>query len=181
MALSLFSNRAFAVKHSLEFQTGAMLGAAHISYGITFAEKHTLAIGFGYVPKVSYHDEMTLTSLKYRYESGWRYPFTFMGHNLEFSPLSVGITTITGHDDEIYSELPEGIPDGYYFPTARRILFNYQATVKLHYKMEAYMDWSILDVGLINYARNFDFYRDNYDFFGLEGIVTYGFGFRKTF
>jgi hypothetical protein len=44
--------------------------------------------------------------------------------------------------------------------------------------VEVYWDWSVLEVGLVNYARNFEFYRDNYRFLGLEGIVSYVVGFR---
>jgi len=181
LCLGVSSHFAYAGKHNLELQSSSMMGFAHLSYGYTFAEKHTVSIGFGYVPELSHHEEMTMTSLKYRYESGVRIPFSLFGQAIEFSPFNFGVATITGHQDEIYSDLPEYIPDGYYFPTARRVLINYQANFKLPYQFETYIDWSILDVGLINYVRNAEFYNDHYKFLGIEGIVSYGVGVRKVF
>lgn len=173
--------KAFDVKHQLDLQSGSMVGMAHLSYGVVFSDNHTVALGFGYVPDLDNHDEMTITSLRYRFEGDTRIPLNVFGKVFEVSPYNFGIVTISGHDDEIYSDTPEFIPDGYYYPTSRRFLFNYQTVIEIDHKTEAYLDWSVLDVGLINYARNFDFYRDNYKFLGLEGIVSYGVGVRTYF
>ena len=170
-----------AAEHFLESQSGSMNGLAHLSYGLKFNNKHSLSMGVGFVPEMDNHEEMTITSYRYRFEGETRKHFLVFGNEIEISPYNFGLSVISGHQDEIYSSTPDYIPSGYYMPTARRVLFNYQTVIKFDHKIEAYMDWTILDVGLINYARNFDFYRDNYDFLGLEGIVSYGFGLRKSF
>ena len=119
--------------------------------------------------------------MKYRFEGETRYPLKLFNKDVEISPNNFGITAIVGHQDEINEKNPDHLPSGYYMPTARRVLFNYQTILKFDKTTEAYVDWTILDVGLINYARNFEFYVDNYDFLGLEGIISYGFGLRKKF
>jgi len=177
----IFSFNSDAVEHFIEAQTGSMQGALHLSYGIKFAEKHHLSIGVGFVPELDNHEEMTITSFKYRFEGDTRYPVDLFGKEFEISPVNFGITSISGHQNEIHRKTPEYLPSGYYIPTARRVLFNYQTILKFDKTTEAYVDWTVLDVGLINYVRNFEFYVDNYDFFGLDGIVSYGLGLRKKF
>jgi len=179
--LALFSLNTQAVEHFVEAQSGSMQGALHLSYGLTFAKKHHLSMGVGFVPELDNHEEMTITSIKYRYEGETRIPVALFNKPVEISPINFGITSISGHQDEIHRKNPEYLPSGYYMPTARRVLFNYQTILKFDQTTEAYVDWTILDVGLINYVRNFEFYKDNYDYLGLEGVVSYGFGLRKKF
>ena len=181
LGLALSIAPCHAIDYFVELHSGSMQGMAHLSYGLTFSNKHHVALGVGFVPERDNHEAMTLTSFKYRYEGTTRKHWQILDSDIAISPYNFGLSVITGHQDEIYSSLPDHVPDGYYMPTARRILFNYQTVIEFEHDVEAYIDWSILDVGLINYARNFDFYRDNYDFFGLEGIVSYGIGLRKSF
>jgi hypothetical protein len=53
--------------------------------------------------------------------------------------------------------------------------------MRLSPELEFYIDFSVLDVGLVGYIREPDFYYDNYDFLGLDGITTWGFGMRYQF
>ncbi|MBU2882926.1 hypothetical protein KO525_18230 [Psychrosphaera sp. B3R10] len=176
-----FSHSGHAVEKFVELQTGSLMGMAHISFGLTLHKNHNFSIGIGFVPELDSHEEMTLTSLKYRYEGDTRIESELFGTSITISPFNFGLASLIGHQDEIYKKSPDYLPDGYYFPTAKRVIFNYQTVVSFNSDLQVYMDWSVLDVGLINYVRNFEFYNDNYDAFGLEGIVSYGFGIRKRF
>lgn len=162
----------------MELQSAGMMGAAHLSYGATFWQKHTFSLGVGAVPELDYHDDMLIFSLKYRYTPAWEKPFTWFDHKMTWRPVSFSTAIIQGQDNDIYRKLPDDIPDGYYPPSATRILFSMQTNVDVTDRLEAYWDWTVLDVGLINYARNFNFYRDNYKYAGLGGIVSFGVGVR---
>lgn len=170
-----------AIPTFLEVQSGAMMGRVHVSYGMTLKQNHNISIGVGYVPELRQNEEITITSIKYRYTGDTSYHINLKEIPIEIKPFNFGITGITGHQDEIYTKSPPELPKGYYVPTARRVLFNYQVTAKLGRSTELYIDWSVLDVGMINYVRNFKFYKDNYKYLGLDGIVNYGFGIRKLF
>jgi len=173
-----FSFPSKAATQQLEFQTSGYMGLGHAFYSFTFSDKHTLSVGAGYVPELSDHDDMTLLSVKYRYTLDKRYYFNVMGKPIEWRPYSFSVALLRGEDNDIYKELPDGIPSNYYQPTARRLIFSMQTNFVIQEGIEFYWDWSVLEVGVVNYVRNFEFYRDNYSFLGLEGIVGYGVGFR---
>lgn len=181
MLLTATTTAQSAPKYFAELQSGSLIGLVHISFGISIAKSHHFSIGLGYIPKHDSHQEMVLNSAKYRYEGDTRLEFLLADTPIQLSPANFGIAALTGHQDEIYRKNPEFLPDGYYYPTARRIIFNYQPYVKLPSGLELYADWSVLDVGLVNYARNFKFYRNNYKLLGLEGILNYGVGMRVSF
>ena len=100
-----------------------------------------------------------------------------MGQEIMWKPYSFSVTVLRGEDNDIYKTLPDDIPKDYYLPSARRVIFSMQTNFVLQDGVEFYWDWSVLDIGLINYVRNFEFYRDNYRFLGLECILFYGIGF----
>lgn len=174
----LFSAPSKSGEQQLEFQTSGLVGLGHAFYSYTFINKHTLSIGAGYVPELADHDDMTLLSLKYRYTPTKSYPFISIGQEIMWKPYSFSVTVLRGEDNDIYKTLPDDIPKDYYLPSARRVIFSMQTNFVLQDGVEFYWDWSVLDIGLINYVRNFEFYRDNYRFLGLEGILSYGIGFR---
>lgn len=167
--------------HFTELHSGSMMGMAHASYGWELSKRHNWSVGLGYVPELSYHDEMYIFSGRYRYQRGSMYEFSVFDHQVRMRPGSFGMTFISGRDDDIYRELPDKYPDGYYYSTARRLIFNYQLNFLVNNRLEIYWDLSALDVGVVNYIRNNKFYRDNYRFLGLDGIFTYGFGTRWRF
>lgn len=160
-----------------ELQSGSLLGLVHASLGKVFADNHHLKAGFGYVPKMDDHVEMSMVSFAYRYQNPW--VFEVAGKTVK--PFSVGVAVLRGEHRHLFAELPERYPDGYYTPTAFRIIFNYQATVQINSDIEAYFDVSVLDVGMVSYVREPEFFIDNYDFLGLEGITNWGFGARYKF
>ncbi|NVK23413.1 MAG: hypothetical protein HWE10_00660 [Gammaproteobacteria bacterium] len=165
-------------KQQIEIQHAGMTGTVHVSYGIRVFDDHVFSIGAGMVNESSSHDDMEIYSLKYRYNFETRVPFKLFNRVVEWQVASLSVTGIQGNDDNLYASLPDKIPDGYYLPTANRIVFGVQSTIHLNSKYQVYWDWSVLDVGLINLVRNYDFYRDNYKFAGLAGVVTYGIGMR---
>jgi len=165
----------------VELHTGSMMGMAHVSYGWQFTERHNWSLGLGYVPELSNHDEMGIFSARYRYQRGSMYEFSLFDHQIRMRPGSFGMTFISGRDNDLYRELPDKYPDGYYYSTARRLIFNYQWNLLIQDDLEVYWDLSALEVGVVNWVRNNKFYRDNYDFLGLDGIFTYGIGTRWRF
>ncbi len=164
------------VEEYLDVQSGSLMGLANASYGAK-SGGHNVLLGLGYVPELSYHKEMLLYSLRYRYDHSASWDIKGM----KFSPFSVGAGFLIGDHSDLFLQLPDRYPEGYYAPSAFRIVFNYQASLQVTPKLQAYFDMSILDVGLIGYVREPDFYNDNYDYLGLEGIANWGFGARYVF
>lgn len=161
----------------IDLQSGSLMGLAHVSYGSVFAERHNVLVGIGYVPKLSYHREMLLYSLRYRYDhsASWQVA------GMTLKPFSVGTGLLVGDHSDLFYRLPDKYPEGYYTPTAFRIVFNYQASLQVTPKLNAYFDMSIIDVGLVGYVREPEFFNDNYRYLGLEGITNWGFGARYVF
>ena len=110
----------------LELHSGSMMGMTHVSYGWEVSDRHNWSLGMGYVPELSYHDEMTIFSARYRYQRGSLYEFNLFDQHIRIRPGSFGMTFISGRDNDIYRELPDKYPDGYYYSTARRLILNYQ-------------------------------------------------------
>lgn len=165
----------------LELHSGSMMGMGHVSYGWQFSERHNWSLGLGYVPQLSNHDEMMIFSGRYRYQRGSMYEFDVFDYHVRMRPGSFGMTFISGRDNDLYRELPDKYPDGYYYSTARRLILNYQWNFLIEDDVEIYWDLSALEVGVVNWVRNNKFYRENYRFFGLDGIFTYGIGTRWRF
>lgn len=161
----------------IDFQSGSLLGLGHASYGLEFSSKHHLLTGIGYVPKLSNHNEMMLFSVRYRYD----FDTTWEIKDMKLKPFSIGAGFLISEHDDLFLELPSQYPDGYYAPSALRIVFNYQASLQVNPLVDMYFDLSILDVGLVSYIREPEFFYDNYDYLGLEGITNWGFGVRYAF
>lgn len=161
----------------VELQSGSLLGLGHASYGYKFYPNHGVLFGLGYVPELSHHKEMFLFSLRYKYDANisWEYK------GYRFEPLNLGVGFLLSEHDDLFLELPSKYPDGYYAPSALRIVFNYQAAMHVSQSTKIYFDISVLDVGLVSYIREPEFFYDNYDYLGLEGITNWGFGVRYDF
>lgn len=164
------------VEEYLDIQSGSLMGLVHASYGAK-AGNHNVLLGAGYVPKLSYHKEMMLYSLRYRYDN----PTSWDVKGMKFTPFNVGVGLLIGDHSDLFLQLPDRYPEGYYTPSAFRIVFNYQASLQITPELQAYFDMSIIDVGFIGYIREPDFYNDNYDYLGLEGVTNWGFGARYVF
>lgn len=174
---SHWSDHSYFDNTYLELHSGSLLGLAHVSAGKIFADNHHLKTGFGYVPKMDDHAELTLWTLGYRYQ----HPFQFELAGKSVKPFSLGIAFMRGEHRKLFAKLPDQYPSGYYAPTAFRIIFNYQANVQITPQWEAYLDFSVIDMGFASYIREPEFFLDNYDYLGLEGITNWGFGARYKF
>lgn len=175
--LGLLAVPSWSMKEYVDVQSGSLMGLVHASYGTRFHERHNIMVGAGYVPKLSYHREMMLYSLRYRYDHSAQWSI----NGMTFKPFSVGAGFLVGDHSDLFLVLPDRYPEGYYAPSALRIVFNYQASLQVTPSVQAYFDMSVLDVGLLGYVREPDFYNDNYDYLGLEGITSWGFGVRYGF
>lgn len=161
-----------------DLQSGSLMGLAHASIGYTFAESHDVSAGIGYVPELDNHHEMTLYSVRYQYQGDTQFT---LPNGMSVQPFRFGLGVLVAGHDDLFVELPDQYPDGYYTPTAVRLVFNYQTVVNLTPSTAAYFDISVLDVGLLTYVREPEFFLDNYDYLGLEGITNWGFGVRHQF
>jgi len=177
-----FQGHGFGFSHikgeeHFDIQSGSLMGLLHVSYVNEYDNQHSVLVGLGYVPKLSNHKEMLLHSLRYRYD----FAKTWQVKDMILNPLSLGVGLLVSSHDDLFLDLPAQYPDGYYAPSAMRIIFNYQATLQIRPHFQAYFDVSVLDVGLISYIREPDFFYDNYDYLGLEGITNWGVGVRYGF
>ncbi|MDA8621591.1 hypothetical protein N9L48_02995 [Psychrosphaera sp.] len=164
-----------------ELQSGSLKGVMHGAIGYNVTPGHFFSVGFGVVPKENDRDALNIFSLNYMYQGSTQLSYSPWGKKLTIKPVNFGVSTIYSNDDSLFFSLPEGIPSGYYAPTAIRILFEYELTAQVTDNTDVFIKWSILDVGLINYARNYSFYRDNYELLGLAGISSWGIGIRRAF
>ncbi|MUH72584.1 hypothetical protein [Psychrosphaera haliotis] len=164
-----------------EIQTGALKGSVHAAIGYELASKHFVSLGLGYVPSESDRDAFNIYSLNYMYRGTTEYSFSAWDNEINLKPINFGVSTIYADHEALFFSLPDGIPSGYYAPTALRILFEYELAAEISSDTDVFIKWSVLDVGLINYARNYSFYRDNYELLGLAGISSWGVGIRKAF
>ncbi|MDU0113344.1 hypothetical protein RT723_10125 [Psychrosphaera aquimarina] len=130
------------------------------------------------MPKSSTHDDMNLFSVKYRYSMDTKYFFNVKDIPITWRPYSFSFTFLQGKDHDVYKTFPDNTPKDYYAATDQRLLFSMQTNFIIPNNIELYWDWSVLDIGLISYLRNYQFYQDNYSFLGLTGIVNVGVGFR---
>jgi len=165
----------------VDLQSGSLMGMVHASVGGTFADNHHVSAGVGYVPKLDNHEEMSMVSLRYRYQNPYHFNFSVKEKEYGISPVNFGMGVLVGSHKDLFVELPDKYPNGYYKPTAIRLVFNYQSILHLSKQTEVYFDISVLDVGLISYVREPEFFMDNYDYLGLEGITNWGFGMRHQF
>ncbi len=165
----------------MDLQSGSLMGMVHASIGGTFSDNHHISTGVGYVPKLDNHEEMSLLSLRYRYQNPYQFNFKVNDANYSFSPVSFGTSVLVGSHKDLFVQLPDQYPDGYYKPTAIRLVFNYQSTLKISKQTQVYFDISVLDVGLMSYVREPKFFIENYNYLGLEGVSNWGFGLRHFF
>jgi hypothetical protein len=182
LCVMLGANGSQARAYNLDLQSGGLMGVVHVSIGTAFWQRHHVSAGIGYVPKLDDHAEMGLYSFRYRYQhpKSWQFEWP-AGNTFSLLPFNMGMTYLLGDHNRLFFDLPDRYPSNYYAPTGKRLVFNYQPILRLTPKLDVYIDFSILDVGLIGYIREPDFYYDNYDFLGLDGIVTWGVGIRYQF
>jgi len=162
----------------VEGQSGAQMGLVHVALGYQWSQNHYLGAGLGYVPDRSDHEEMSLMSFSYLYSGSTRWT---IADGWAIKPFNFGTSLIIASHSDLFVSLPEQYPDEYYTPTAVRLLFHYQLAVTYGQQWDAYVDFSILDVGLASYIREPEFFNRHYDYLGLEGVTHWGVGVRYRF
>ena len=153
------------------------MGDLHLSYGRSWNERHSLMAGIGFVASHSNHESMKLFSAQYQYHV----PYKINIGTVQWQPFLFGVGLIKSDHKDLFTKLPEQYPNHYYPPTALHFLFNYQSRVQINRHWQASFNISTMDVALISYVRQSDYYRENYDFFGLDGITAWGLGVRYDF
>lgn len=166
----------------IDVQSGSLMGRIHTSFGVTFNDAHNLLFGVGYVSELDDHEEMGLVSLRYRYDSPikWKIPYSSDKY-WTLRPLNLGIGLLHSLHHDLSFQSPSNTPDGYYGPQDTRFIFNYQIVLSFTPAWESYIDFSMLDMGISGYVKEFSFYNDNYKFLGLEGVTSWGVGVRYRF
>jgi hypothetical protein len=160
-----------------ELQSGALMGDLHLSYGLTWHDRHSLMAGMGFVASRSNHSGMKLFSAQYQYHA----PYRIEIGTVIWQPFHFGIGFLKSDHKDLFTTLPDQYPYRYYPPSALHFLFNYQSRVQINKHWQASFNISTMDVALISYVRQSDYYQENYDFFGLNGITAWGFGVRYDF
>lgn len=159
------------------FQTAGYLGYIAAGVGRDF-KNHDVNLLIGYVPEHIGGQEIWQLALKY----AW-HPFEGFGHtsvqgeHSVWDPFYLGLSVIYGHHSELFVTPPDQYPDNYYPSTAFRFTLN--VGTSLNFKSSTiFLEFSALDLGLIAYLENPEFFNENYDYLGLEGIGSLAIGFK---
>jgi len=163
-----------------DIQSGSLMGVMHASVGYEVLGRHHVMLGLGYVPELDEHHEMGLASVRYRYENPFQWHINVADTEWRVKPFNFGVGFLYSDHSSLFIELPEQYPGGYYTPTALRMVFNYQLVVQASPKLELYLDFSMIDIALISYIREPDYFYDNYDYLGLDGVANWGLGLRYS-
>lgn len=171
----------FLMPDSAVFQTAGFAGQIAAGAGWKLTEAQELILLIGYLSKEIGGVELWQAVLKYEW-----HPFSDIGagsandNNLRISPLHLGLSAIYGRHKDLFLRLPEQYPRGYYSPTALRFTLNVGTSIKVKH-LTFFMEYSALDVGADAYFREPRFFLENYNYWGLEGIGSLGFGIKVNF
>lgn len=90
-------------------------------------------------------------------------------------------TLFSDHDeDQVYYELPDKYPSGYYPPTAITGALNI-GTSLVSGKTTLYAEVVITMQGLDAYYHNHAYFAENYDYWGLEAVSSLGIGLKMEY
>lgn len=160
-------------------QSGGYLGFIAMGIGMDF-ERHKIGMMIGYVPENIGGVEITQLDFKYDWHPFQAIPFTISDKNTWIDPYYIGLSLIYGEHDDLYLELPEQYPSGYYPSTALRYTLNVGASLQYE-RHTFFIEYNILDVNLVTFIKHPNFFIDNYDYFGLEGIGSLAIGVKFEF
>lgn len=163
---------------NMVFQSGGDLGFIALGVGKDFG-RHKIDMLIGYVPEDIGGVEIWQVDFKY----GWHPSQTITfgtKKNIRLDPFYIGISVIYGTHDDLFVNEPAQYPNGYYPPTALRYTLNIGASLQ-HRKHTFFLEFTASDVSLIAYIKNPEFFIDNYDYLGLEGIGSLAVGVKFEF
>ena len=149
-------------------QSGGDLGFIAVGVGKDFG-RHKINMLICYVPEDVGGVEIWQFDFKYDWHPLQAIPFGSTQENIRLDPFYIGISVIYGAHDDLFLREPEQYPTGYYPPTALRFTLNFGASLQ-YVRHTFFLEYSALDVGLIAYRKHPEFFIDNYDYLGLEGI-----------
>lgn len=164
-------------KNYLVAQSAGYLGFIAVGVGRD-VQGHTLSALLGYVPEGLGGTEIWQLSLKYEW-----HPFTAITlfeqpEHIKLNPLYVGMSLIYGIHTDLFVDEPGQYPDGYYPPTAFRSTLNIGLSLLYRKQYTVFIEYAALDTGLAAYVRHTEFFIDNYDYLGLEGIGSLAIGIK---
>lgn len=166
---------------SLVLQTAGFVGFVAAGPGWKLTDTQELILLIGYLPKSVGGVELWQATIKYEW-----HPFSDIniespnGQGSKFNPLHLGFSAIYGYHKNLFITLPSQYPSDYYPPTAFRFTFNIGTSVKTG-SLTTFLEFSALDVGLDAYFHDQGFFRENYNYWGLEGIGSLAFGTKVDF
>ena len=160
-------------------QSAGYLGFIAVGVGKDFG-RHKINMLIGYVPEDVGGVEVWQYNLKYDWHPFQAIQLETPYENIWIDPYYIGMSIIYGDHDDLFLELPEQYPSGYYPPTALRYTLNVGASLQ-HGRHTFFIEYSILDVNLVTFIKHPKFFTDNYDYFGLEGLGSLAIGVKFEF
>ena len=161
-------------------QTAGYLGFIAMGMGRDY-QRHTISALLGYVPEGIGGVEIWQLSLKYEWHPFTAIPLEDQRNNTKLNPFYIGMSLIYGMHNDLFVDEPGQYPDGYYPPTALRSTLNMGVSLIYGKKYTLFVEYAALDTGLVAYVKHPEFFMDNYDFFGLEGIGSLAVGIKIKF
>ena len=158
-------------------QSAGYLGFIAAGMGRDY-QGHTISTLLGYVPEGIGGVEIWQLSLKYEWHPFTDLPVYDQNKNIRLDPFYVGMSLIYGMHTDLFVDEPKHYPDGYYPPTALRSTLNMGIALLYGKQYTLFLEYTVLDTGLVAYVRHPDFFIDNYDYFGLEGIGSLAIGIK---
>ena len=173
--LSLLILVSLGVKAKIErikVGTGSYRGDIYTGVDMLLFKKHHLLLQIGYVLKDRGLNDFVQYSISYQFN-----PEILEVDVLKKYRVSgyVGVGLVYADIDKLFVELPNQYPDGYYIPTAIRGYFTVGVEIQLQHKIELYVEYNALDIGVDGYLRNRELFF-NQEFFGITDIGTFGVG-----
>lgn len=160
-------------------QSGGYLGYIAVGMGKDFG-RHKINMLIGYVPEDVGGIEIWQLDFKYDWHPYQTIPLGAPQENIRLDPFYMGISVIYGDHNDLFLEQPEQYPTGYYSPTALRYTLNFGASLRYD-KYTFFLEYSALDVGVVAYIKHPEYFIDNYNYLGLEGIGSLAFGIKFKF
>ncbi len=160
-------------------QSAGYLGFIAIGLGKGFG-RHKVNMLIGYTPEDVGGIEIWQYNFKYEWHPLKGIPLRVPEKNIRLDPFYIGVSVIYGHHDGLFVNEPSQYPDGYYPPSAFHVTFNIGASLQ-HRGHRLFLEYTALDVGLVSYIKHQEFFSDNYDYLGLEGIGSLAIGVKFNF
>lgn len=155
----------------IEAQSGGYVGYVSAGFGYQLSRRWDTGLLFGYVPECAGGEDL--------YQISWKnglHPFKYDFRNDrkktvgELSISYIAVTLIYGFDDDLFLDLPDRYPRGYYPPTALHLALGLGAGIR--YRSHGlFFEASALDSGIRAFFYNLGFY-------SLGDIATFAVGYR---